>query len=293
MALQWDALATGTTKVMLAAQHELLQKPYGTSWITYTRCHDDIGLGYDDYMIEQGGFNPYEHRRFLKDYYAGNQDSSPSRGALFSVNPKTQDARISGSLASLCGLEKALAGGNEEEIDMSVRKIILMQAHSFMLGGVPMLFYGDEAGYTNDYSFLNDPGKSYDNRWMHRPVIHWDKNEKIDEEGTVEHSIFSATKKLISIRKKLPAIADHKNLVWLTPHNIHVAGYLRTFEEQKIFCVFNFSSRPAYLTWYAFKPYGAVPEILFDHWTGKKKKVGPDYEYLVIEPYSFHILEQK
>src|SRR4029079_1850909 len=134
-----------------------------------------------------GGFNPYEHRRFLKDYYAGNQDSSPSRGALFSVNPKTQDARISGSLASLCGLEKALAGGNEEEIDMSVRKIILMQSHSFMLGGVPMLFYGDEAGYTNDYSYLNDPGKSYDNRWMHRPVIHWDKNEKIDEEGTVEH----------------------------------------------------------------------------------------------------------
>jgi amylosucrase len=293
MALQWDALATGTTKVMLAAQHELLQKPYGTSWITYTRCHDDIGLGYDDYMIEQGGFNPYEHRRFLKDYYAGNQDSSPSRGALFSVNPKTQDARISGSLASLCGLEKALAGGNDEDIDMSVRKIILMQAHSFMLGGVPMIFYGDEAGYTNDYSFLDDPGKSYDNRWMHRPVIHWDKNEKIEEEGTIEHSIFSATKKLISIRKKLPAIADYKNLVWLTPHNIHVAGYLRTFEEQKIFCVFNFSSRPAYLTWYAFKPYGAVPEILIDHWTGRKIKVGPDYEYLVIEPYSFHILEQK
>jgi len=38
---------------MLAAQHEILQKPYGTSWITYTRCHDDIGLGYDDYMISQ------------------------------------------------------------------------------------------------------------------------------------------------------------------------------------------------------------------------------------------------
>ena len=156
-----------------------------------------------------------------------------------------------------------------------------------------MLFYGDEAGYTNDYSYLNDPGKSYDNRWMHRPVIDWEKNEKIDEDGTVEHRIFSATKKLISIRKKITAIADYKNLVWLTPHNIHVAGYLRTYEDQKVFCVFNFSSRPAYLTWYAFKPYGVVPEVLFDHWTGRKIKVGPDHEYLVIEPYSFHILEQK
>ena len=56
MALQWDALATGDTRVMLAAQHEILQKPYGTSWITYTRCHDDIGLGYDDYMIRTGRF---------------------------------------------------------------------------------------------------------------------------------------------------------------------------------------------------------------------------------------------
>ena len=45
-----------------------------------------------------------------------------------------------------------------------------MQAHSFFLGGVPMLFYGDEVGYTNDYSYLDDEGKSYDNRWMHRPM---------------------------------------------------------------------------------------------------------------------------
>ena len=64
MALQWDMLATGDTRVMLAAQHELLAKPYGTSWITYTRCHDDIGLGYDDYMIEQAGFNPGSIRSF-------------------------------------------------------------------------------------------------------------------------------------------------------------------------------------------------------------------------------------
>ena len=28
MALQWDALATGDTRVMLAAQHEISQKPY-------------------------------------------------------------------------------------------------------------------------------------------------------------------------------------------------------------------------------------------------------------------------
>ncbi|MBL0335759.1 MAG: alpha-amylase [Chitinophagaceae bacterium] len=131
MALQWDALATGDTRVMLAAQHEILQKPYGCSWITYTRCHDDIGLGYDDYMIRHAGFDPYEHRKFLKDYYSGARADSPATGALFSVNDKTGDARISGSLASLCGLEKAIHNGDEHAINTSILKILLMQAHPF------------------------------------------------------------------------------------------------------------------------------------------------------------------
>lgn len=291
MALQWDMLATGDTKVMLAAQHEILKKPYGTSWITYTRCHDDIGLGYDDAMIEQAGYNAYAHRKFLKDYYSGAHPGSPAAGALFSSNPKTGDARISGSLASLCGLEKALNENNQHAIHLSIQKILLMQAHSFFLGGLPMLFYGDELGYTNDYSYLNDEGKSYDNRWMHRPVIDWEKNKRVDQQGTVEEIIFSSTKRLLSLRKALPVVADHSNLTWLTPHNIHIAGYIRQTNEQRLFCLFNFSNEDAYLTWYAFKEKGAGPSELYDHWSGKKFNTGNDHEFLILPPYGFMLLE--
>ena len=290
MALQWDALATGDTRVMLAAQHELLKKPYGTSWITYTRCHDDIGLGYDDYMIRNAGFNAYEHRRFLKDYYSGNYPGSPATGALFSVNPKTQDARISGSLASLCGLEKAVKENDEQAIATAISKIIMMQAHSFFIGGVPMIFYGDEAGYTNDYSYLGDPGKNYDNRWMHRPTIDWEKNKNIDIAGSIEQKMFSATQKLIGIRRQLPEVADYKNLEWLSPHNIHVAGYLRSYQGKRLFCIFNFSAHTAHLTWYLFKEYGNPPAQLYDYWQDQLHVVGPDHEYLEIAPYSFFLL---
>ena len=293
MALQWDALATGDTRVMLAAQHEILQKPFGTSWITYTRCHDDIGLGYDDYMIQNAGFNPYNHRKFLKEYYSGVHAGSPAIGALFAENPKTQDARISGSLASLCGLEKAIAQNDQANIALSINKILLMQAQSFFIGGIPMLFYGDEAGYTNDYSYLNDDGKSYDNRWMHRPIIDWVKNKNIEIEGTIEHTIFSGTKQLIAIRKKLSVVADHKNIAWLSPHNIHVAGYLRTLDEQKLYCVFNYSNQTSYLTWAAFKQHGPAPNKLYDHWNDQWFSVGLDHEHLIIPPYSFNILEVK
>lgn len=161
MALQWDALATGDTRIMLAAQPLLAQKPIGSSWITYTRCHDDIGLGYDDSMIASAGFQPYAHRKFLKEYYSGAHPDSPATGALFSVNPKTQDARISGSLASLCGLEKAQKDNSSSARSIAIRKIMLMQANSFMLGGIPILFYGDEQGLVNDYSYLSDPGNCY------------------------------------------------------------------------------------------------------------------------------------
>jgi amylosucrase len=289
MALQWDALATGDTRVMLAAQPLLLQKPKGASWITYTRCHDDIGLGYDDSMIAAAGFNSYEHRKFLKEYYAGSLPGSPATGALFSVNPKTQDARISGSLASLCGLEKAQKEGSQTAREMAIRKILLLQAQSFFIGGIPVLFYGDEQGYTNDYSYLNDPGKSYDNRWMHRPVIDWQKWEA--DENADGKSIFVATQRLIQIRKKLPAIADTGNLSWLTPHNIHVAGFIRENADQQVYCLFNFSPQSAYLTWYAFKEKGKPVTRLYDHWTEQTITVGSDHDYFILKPYGFHILE--
>lgn len=291
MALQWDALATSDTRVMLAAQHELLQKPYGTSWITYTRCHDDIGLGYDDYMIQYAGYDAYQHRRFLKEYYAGIYEGSPAKGALFAVNEKTGDARISGSLASLCGLEKALHDNNEYAVTESINKILMMQAHSFFIGGLPMIFYGDEAGYTNDYSYLNDEGKSYDNRWMHRPVIDWQKNERINETGTTEQRIFSGTQRLIEIRNSQQTVSDYKNLTWLPPHNIHVAGYLRTHNNKKLYCIFNFSAKSQWLTWFAFKQHGPITAKLYDHWRQQEFAVGYDHEYFILEPYGFYLLE--
>ena len=291
MALQWDALATGDTRVMLAAQHEILQKPYGTSWITYTRCHDDIGLGYDDYVIEHAGFNPFQHRKFLQEFYSGHHPGSPARGALFSVNPKTNDARISGSLASLCGLESALKSKDGAAVQLSVDRIVMMQAHSFLLGGIPMLFYGDEAAYTNDYSYLDDPAQSYDNRWMHRPTVNWEKNGRIEQESGPEGKVYAATRKLIAIRNKLPMIADNKNLTWLTPHNIHVAGYLRTLENRRVYCLFNFSAGRQLVTWFLFKEHGTVPRHLFDHWREQEYSVGHDHEYIALEPYQFAILE--
>jgi amylosucrase len=193
----------------------------------------------------------------------------------------------------LCGLEAALQAGNDDAISTAVNRIILMQAQSILLGGLPMLFYGDEVGYTNDYSYLADTAKAYDNRWMHRPLVDWKKNELRQQKGTIEARIFSATQRLIAIRKLLTAIADLGNINWMIPHNIHVAGFARKVATEKIYCLFNYSNKPSYLTWFALRENGDSPKLLFDHWHQKKIKPGGDHEYLVLEPYGVYILEAK
>ena len=156
-----------------------------------------------------------------------------------------------------------------------------------------MIFYGDELGYTNDYSYLKDPGKSYDNLWMHRPVMDWQRNKNRALAGTAEQRVFAATRQLLAIRKLLPELGDYKNLQWLSPHNIHVAGYLRSQGDKRLFCIFNFSNQAAYLTWYLFKEYGNPPAKLYNYWNDELLTVGFDHEYLVVAPYGFLLLEAR
>ena len=164
-----------------------------------------------------------------------------------------------------------------------------MQAQSFFIGGVPMLFYGDEVGYTNDYSYLDDPGKSYDNRWMHRPIINWNKIKSVNQQGTVEERVFSATQQLLSLRKKLSIIADYSNIQWIETHNDHIAFFIRSAGGQKIFCPFNFSGESTSLSWDIFEQHGSITHELYNHADGKYHS--PDNGHLIMEGYSFMLLE--
>jgi amylosucrase len=290
MALQWDALATSDTRNMLANQEIIQQKPLGTTWINYTRCHDDIGLGFEDNYIEQVGYSPYHHREYLKNYLGGRLATTPSSGDLFGVNPKTNDARISGTLASLCGLEKAIKNKDDNAIQISIDKILLMQANSVFLGGIPMIYYGDELGYTNDYSYLSDTGKSYDNRWMHRPKIDWVKNAKVKQDGTVENKVFNGLQSVLKIRKTYDAFTDSNNVEWLESHNRSVVGFKRSYKGKHIFCLFNYSSEPQPLTYYVFDSVRTQTKELLDLWTNTKIKIKKDEEHLIFKPYQFYVL---
>ncbi|MFP4363596.1 MAG: amylosucrase [Spirochaetia bacterium] len=261
MVLLWDAMATKNTKLLTKGIKSLPSIPKDATWLTYIRCHDDIGLGFSDRDAWEVGYTPNMHRKFLVDYYTGEYPESLATGQRFMYNPKTGDARISGSAASLLGLEKALERGNKKEIETAVTKLITMYAAVMSFGGIPIIYYGDEVGYLNDYSYQKDESKKNDNRWVHRPVINWKKIEKRKKPGTVEQQIFSRMQALIQARKETPEFGHKTEYVLIETPNPHLFCFLRYLDAERTFCIFNFTDSEQRLT----------TEAL--HWAGIRGKV--------------------
>ena len=228
MALLWNSIATKETVMMRKSMEDLLAKPESSTWINYVRCHDDIGLGYDDDFIYEMGWTPQPHRRFLLDYYCQGLDWSPSIGQIFMHNPKTGDGRITGSAASLLGLEKALQEKDAEGISQALSKMVLLHGLVLSYGGIPMIYGGDEWAALNDYTYLNDAGKKNDSRWVNRPRHDWKKIEKaLQDPDSPAYFVYNQLKKLIAIRKEYPCLSDRNNVDLLDLGNPHVFAFER------------------------------------------------------------------
>ena len=64
------------------------------------------------------GFLGAAYRAYLSDFCEGTFEGSFARGALFQENEATGDMRISGTFASLAGLEKAKSDGDAVQTDL-------------------------------------------------------------------------------------------------------------------------------------------------------------------------------
>jgi amylosucrase len=237
----WSALAAKDTRLFCAALNRFPAKPPTTVWGTYLRCHDDIGWAIDDDDAASVGLNGYEHRRFLSDYYAGLYPMSDARGLVFQENLQTGDRRISGTAASLLGIEAALANSDDVHLDLAVKRYLL--AHEIMLGfgGLPLIYMGDELGLTNYYDYADEPERADDNRWVHRPPMPWDRAERRHVDGTLEHRIWHGIRHAIMVRAALPSMDASVEAEIMDPVNPAVLVFLRRFSTQTMVAVYNMS----------------------------------------------------
>ena len=284
MALLWDAVATKQTVLLTKGVEDLPEKLDRATWLNYVRCHDDIGLGFSDKAIIEAGFDPVSHRRFLVDYYTGHYAESNARGFAFGVNKKTGDARISGALASLAGLETALENQDEPAIENAIMTIVLLHNLIMSFGGIPLIYYGDSVGTLNNDSYLQDENKMHDNRWVHRPTLDWDVLALRNQPGTVQQRLFSQIKQLIAIRKEISAFADLNNRELISlekPHLFAFHRFVQTGMHSKVVVVANFDTSPQSVPLHSFRQKGLFKgSALTELYSGQQ--ITPESDLLTI-----------
>jgi amylosucrase len=237
MALLWSSLATSRVGLMRHVLDHMPPLPPGAGWVTYVRCHDDIGWAIGPEDAAAVGEDDHLHRRFLSDFYAGEFPGSFARGARFQTDERSGEARTSGTTASLAGLESAR--GDE----LAVRRILLLYAVAFAHGGLPLIYMGDELGLLNDRSWAGDERHAGDNRWMHRPPMDWAAAERRHEPGTVEAALWDGLRELIAARRSTRATHAQGSARPLDTGNHHVYALLRKFAGERLLLLANFSQQ--------------------------------------------------
>ena len=240
MAMLWNTLATRDTRLLKTALAERFQLPDGCSWVNYVRSHDDIGWTFADEDAHKLNINAYDHRQFLNNFFTGRFPGSFARGLPFQENPRTGDMRVSGTCASLAGLEKALMEQSPHEIELAIRRICLVHAVILTIGGIPLIYLGDEIGQLNDYSFRNDPDKASDSRWVHRPNFDWEQMQALKDPESPASRIFSNLTNLINLRRAHSDFARDQMQVMDTRSD-KILGFVREREGERCLVLMNFS----------------------------------------------------
>ena len=242
----WGALATRDTRLMahVMATH-FPDRLTNATYATYIRCHDDIGWAITDEDAGALGLTGHGHRAFLSDFYEGVFPGSFARGALFQHNEATGDKRISGSFASLAGLERAGDAGKQEA---AVQRILLGHALIAAWGGIPLIYMGDEIAMLNDWGYRDVPGHAHDSRWVHRPRMDWAVAEAREATETPAARVFRGTRHILSRRRATPGLHAANPTVVCDSSNAGLLAVARRAPTGTILCVFNFTENWQHLS---------------------------------------------
>ncbi|KIW85438.1 hypothetical protein Z517_00828 [Fonsecaea pedrosoi CBS 271.37] len=238
MALTWEALATRDASMLSQAIERRHNIARGCAWVNYVRSHDDIGWTFSDEDATELGKEGRNHRKFLNAFFVNRHPGSFARGVPFQDNPKTGDCRISGTTASLAGLESMQ--------DHAIERILLAYSIAMSTGGIPLIYLGDEVGQLNDYSYLNDPAKMDDSRWVNRPWYPESRYADRHDSSTISGAIYAGMKHLIHLRKTTDELAGGRAIGFYTG-NPAILGYQRPGVTSSVLCLCNFSDEAQWI----------------------------------------------
>ena len=271
MALLWNSLATREVNLLQQALEQRHNLDPDTSWVNYVRSHDDIGWTFADEDAIQLGIHGFPHRQFLNRFYVNRFEGSFARGVPFQDNPATGDCRISGTCASLAGVEQG--------DPLAATRILLLHSVTLSTGGMPLIYLGDEVGTPNDTSYLNDPTKACDSRWVHRPARVASLYAQRHKKTTMPGQIYQGLRRMVEVRASLEEFAGGQ-LTGFRAGNPSVLGYLRGAPGQHVLVLANFSEQPQTCPAIVFS---AQPECAVELLTGEMRDL---HAGLTLQPYA-------
>jgi len=237
----WHAIACENTMLLRTTLSKLPKIPNSSTWINYIRCHDDIGWGISDQNAADVGQNGHETRLFCSAFYTGVWKDSFAQGYSFQIDKSNGESRISGSTAALIGIQKSYIENKKEELVHAIDRFKLLHGVIFFMRGIPLVYAGDEIGHLNNFDYLKDNEKREDNRWLHRPVMDWDKALLRKEVGTVENVLFNIIANLSRRRKEIQCLHGNADETIIPLKSNTLFCVEKTLKEENLLLVANFS----------------------------------------------------
>ncbi len=242
MATTWHTAATGDVALLKRQMDIVNALPKEYVFLNYLRCHDDIGWGLDyDWLKAVKDMEEVPHKKYLNDYFTGKWPGSYAKGELYNDDPASGDARLCGTTASLCGLERALEEGNKEAAARSVRLIEMLHGYMLVQSGIPVIYSGDEIGQLNDNGYHNDPKKAEDSRYLHRGSFSWEKAELRKTEGSYQKEIFDCLRRMEDLRAIHPVFLNQAAVWTADTYDAAILCVNRAYGEEKLTALFNFA----------------------------------------------------
>ena len=174
---------------------------------------------------------------------------------------------------------------DEKELVLAVRRILLLHGVIMTIGGIPLIYLGDEIGVLNDYSYDQDTAKIGDSRWLHRSHFDWERAEQRRDPKTVVGQIYQGMLRLIQLRQQNLALTRSET-EFVDTGNQHVFGFFRNHDHHSVFVLANFSEHEQHLEARRLRLMG-MSKTMVDQFAGRTITAA---QKLIMEPYNFMVL---
>ena len=241
MASTWSSVAARDARLLKQQMDILSRLPREYVFLNYLRCHDDIGWGLDYPWLATIGMGEASHKKYLNDFFTGCVPDSFARGELYNSDPVSGDARLCGTTASLCGIEKARMEGDEAALSRAIKLDLMLHAYMLTQSGIPVIYSGDEIGQENDYSYHEDPVRREDSRYLHRGKFRWDLEKRRKEKDSVQARIFDEIGRMKEIRGRHLVFESDADVWTADTWEDSVLCVIRAKGDEKLVALFNFS----------------------------------------------------